>query len=88
MEPTEPLNNTSYLEQLTPYAYRHIIDLHEVRRVENIRLYVPKITSTTFRPKLALSVYAVDDAGDKLLYSRYFHEDLLVQLGVNGFKDS
>lgn len=56
--------------------------------MENIRLYVPKIISTTFRPKLALSVYAVDDAGDKLLYSRYFHEDLLVQLGVNGFKDS
>jgi hypothetical protein len=49
---------------------------------------VPKIASATFRPKLQLSLYAVDDSGDRLLYSRYFHEDLLVQLGVNGFKDS
>ncbi len=88
IEPVEPLNNTSYLEQLTPHAYRHIIDLRETRHIEAIRFYIPKISSNTFRPKLSLSIYAVDDAGDKLLYSRYFHEDLLVQLGVNGFKDN
>jgi hypothetical protein len=56
--------------------------------VESVRFYVPKITTTSFRPKLQLSLYAVEDTGDKLLYTRYFHEDLLVQLGVNGFKDS
>jgi hypothetical protein len=87
-EPTEPLNNCSWIEQLTPYAYTHIIDLNETKRVESVRFYVPKITTTSFRPKLQLSLYAVEDTGDKLLYTRYFHEDLLVQLGVNGFKDS
>lgn len=77
-----------WLEQLTPYAYRQIIDLYETRFVESIQFYVPKIANVNFRPKLQVSVYAVQDEGDKLIYSRYFHEDHLVQLGVNGFKDN
>lgn len=88
VEPTEPVNNCFWLEQLTPYAYRQIIDLHENKKVENVRFFVPKIASASFRPKLQLTIFAVDDDGDRLLYNRYFHEDLLVQLGVNGFKDS
>lgn len=56
--------------------------------MENIKFYVPKIATPTFRPKFQISVYVVEDNGDKLIYSRYFHEDFLVQLGVNGFKDN
>jgi hypothetical protein len=56
--------------------------------VESVRFFVPKIVATSFRPKIQISLYVVDDSGDRLLYNRYFHEDLLVQLGVNGFKDN
>ena len=88
VEPSGAVNNSLWLEQLTPHAFRQIIDLHETRRVENIKFYVPKILAATFRPKFQISVYVVDDSGDRLIYSRYFHEDFLVQLGVNGFKDN
>lgn len=56
--------------------------------MENIHFYIPEITTANFRPKLQVSVYVADDNGDKLIYSKYFHEDFLVQFGVNGFKDT
>lgn len=56
--------------------------------MDNIRFYVPKITTNTFRPKLGINIWKISDDGDQLVYSRYFHEDLMVQLGVNGFKDN
>ena len=77
-----------FTEQVNNYYYREWIDLHTQKRIENIRFFVPKITSLTFRPKLALNIWAVDDHEEKLVYSRYFHEELLVSLGIYGFKDS
>lgn len=62
--------------------------MQETRRVESIRFFIPKIASVSFRPKLQISIFAVEDEGDHLLYTRYFHEDFLVQFGVNGFKDN
>lgn len=48
---------------------------------------MPKISTAAFRCKLNINIWNVTDSAEKLLYSRYFHEELLVQLGVNGFKD-
>ena len=62
--------------------------MQSTRFVENIHFYIPEITSPNFRPKLQVSVYVVNDDGDKLVYSKYFHEDFLVQFGIYGFKDT
>jgi hypothetical protein len=77
-----------WVEQITPLSYHQYVDLQETRWLDNIRLYFPKITTNNFRPKLGLNIWKISDQGDQLLYSRYFHEDLIVQLGVNGFKDN
>lgn len=87
-EPTGTINNCLWIEQVTPYNYVEFIDLGETRRVESLRFFVPKIATNNFRCKLGLNIWNVTDQGDSLLYSRYYHEELLVQLGVNGFKDN
>jgi len=73
---------------VTPYFYRYIVDLQQVKKIDNLKFYAPKITSAAFRPKLSINIWKVDDNKENLIYSRYFHEDLMVQLGINGFKDA
>lgn len=87
-EPTGPVNCLLFTEQFGPHFYRMLLDLQETKLVHSLRLFVPRITTPAFRPKLRLALWACSDSGERLLYSRYFHEDTLVQLGVNGFKDS
>lgn len=87
-EPTGPVNCFLFAEQHSPYFYSQWIDLQKEKLIDNIKFFVPKITSIVFRPKLQLSVWAVREDGEKLIYHKYFHEELLVQLGVYGFKDS
>lgn len=59
-----------------------------MKKIDNIKFYVPKINNLVFRPKLQLTVWKVDDSGEKVIYNKYFHEELMVQLGVYGHKDS
>lgn len=87
-EPSGPVNCFLYTEEQSPYFHRQYIDLQAEQLVTNIKFFVPKITSLVFRPKLRLTVWSVDAAGENLLYSKYFNEELMVQLGVYGFKDS
>lgn len=73
LEPTGPVNCFLMTEQINSHFYRQWIDLQSEKDIETISFYVPKITALTFRPKLSLNVWAVDNGQEKLIYSRYFH---------------
>lgn len=62
-EPTGPVNCSLFIHQRSPYFYRSYIDLHRAKKIDSIKLYVPKITNQVFRPKLLISVWAIDDKG-------------------------
>ena len=63
LEPTGPINCLLFTEQVNSYYYREYIDLQVEKTIETIRFFVPKISALTFRPKLALNIWSVDDEG-------------------------
>lgn len=63
LEPTGSINCLLYTEQVSNHFYRQWVDLQSEKQLDSISIYVPKITTLTFRPKLALNIWSYDQNG-------------------------
>jgi hypothetical protein len=50
-----------YIHQTDSYSYTSYIDLLETRNIDKIKLFVPKIASVNFRPKLIINIWVISN---------------------------
>ena len=86
-QPQTPVNSRIYINAKNNFNYVYYIDTLGHEGIKKVELYFPKINQGN-KYKIGIRIVELNDDGEHQLFYRYFHEDLLIHLGVESFRDT